>query len=253
METLPRQLPPGPIGDIRRRELTLSEIISGAWQIFSEHLQAIILIALVIFLPLNIISAYMPGNNVDANDITNGTMVMELVVSLALLLVAGVLAPAAIAYIVSMHLENKPVDFKTAFRFALTRWLPLIGTTLLLVAFLLGLTFLLVIPAVIFGFYWAFTTYIVVLKSKSGLDAIRYSQSIVRGRWWKVAGYLLVFGLITGMITWVISQPFVNIHNQAFNACLSTLSDIIFTFSIVATTIFFINLDAVRRDNPARI
>lgn len=235
--------------DIARRELTISEIIIGAWKIFSDHIRAIVLVTVAVFLPLNIITAFIPGQDATAETINTASAV-GFGISSMLLALAGVLVPVAIAHIVRQYLDRQPIDFNTAIRFAFSRWLPAVGTTLLMLAFLFGLTFLLVIPAIIFGVYWAFATYVVALKGKSGLDALRYSQVVVRGRWWKVVGYLIVLGFITGMISWLISLPFATIHNPIVNALISTLSDIVFSFTIVATAIFFINLDNVRRTNP---
>ncbi|MFA6553035.1 MAG: hypothetical protein WCT27_01260 [Patescibacteria group bacterium] len=234
------------LGNITKHELNISDIIMGAWKIFTDHLQAIVLITITVFLPLNIITVLLPGQDATAETL-DPSSALGLGISAGLLALVGVLVPMAIAYIVRQHLDRQPVDFNSAIRFSFSRWLPVVGTSLLMMAFLFGLTFLLVLPAIIFAVYWAFTTYVVSLKGKSGLDALRYSQALVRGRWWKVIGYLFVFGFITGMIGWLIGLPFVNIHNHIVNALISTLSDIIFSFTIVATALFFINMDSVRR------
>ncbi len=232
--------------NIKDQELNIADLVMAAWKIYTENLSIIVLITLAVFLPLNIISMYLPGADASGETL-NTSSAIGLGISSLLVALVGVLVPAAIAYIVSLSLDRQPIKRENVFRFALSRWLPLIGTSLLMMVFLLGLTFLFVIPAIILGVYWAFATYVVVLKNKSGMDALRYSQSVVKGRWWKVIGYLIIFGFITGMISWLISLPFVNINNHIINALVSTLSDIIFSYTIVATALFFINLDNVRR------
>ncbi|MFH1207629.1 MAG: hypothetical protein V1668_03410 [Patescibacteria group bacterium] len=234
------------LANITSQELTISDIITGAWKIFSDHIQAIVLVTVAVFLPLNIITAFLPGSDATAETF-NAASAVGLGISSVLLALAGVLVPVAIAHIVRRHLDRQPIDFKGAIRFSFSRWLPVIGTSLLMLVFLLGLTFLFVIPAIILGVYWAFTTYVVALKGQRGMAALKYSKAVVQGRWWKVIGYLIVFGCITSIIGYLIGLPFASIHSPIVNVLISTLSDIVFSFTIVATAIFFINLDAVRR------
>jgi uncharacterized membrane protein len=66
-------------------------------------------------------------------------------------------------------------------------------TQLLTALAILGLTLLLVVPGIIFAVYWAFTQQIATLTDKSGRDAMKYSKELVKGRWWKVVGYSLLF------------------------------------------------------------
>lgn len=59
---------------------------------------------------------------------------------------------------------------------------------------------LLVIAAIIFALYlginWTFSVYILIGENKRILDSLKLSKMLVRGRWWKTLGYLILFGLI---------------------------------------------------------
>jgi len=67
----------------------------------------------------------------------------------------------------------------------------------IVVSVFIGLLFLLfIVPGVIFAIFWIFSAYIFIGKKKGILDSLRESWRIVRGRWWRVLGYGLLFGLI---------------------------------------------------------
>lgn len=235
--------------DLTSRELTIAELIHYAWQMFSEHLQTIGMIALVIFLPINLISAFL-SNPDKSPDAVNGVSTIGLIIAAGLSLLIGVLVPVAISHTIRKHLDTQTVDFPMVIRFALSKWGDAVVTSLLLTIFMIGLTFLLVVPAVILGVFWAFAIYAVAIKDKRGMAALRYSKEVVQGRWWKVLGYLIVLGLLSGIISWLIGLPFVNVDAPIVTAFVSTMSDIVFSYTLVATALLFINLDAVRRTNP---
>jgi hypothetical protein len=84
----------------------------------------------------------------------------------------------------------------------------------------LGLLFLLfVIPGIIFLIFWMFASYILIGENKGILESLKISHDIVRGKWWRVFGYALLFMLIAiaisigfsivgGIINVIIGLPF---------------------------------------------
>ena len=61
----------------------------------------------------------------------------------------------------------------------------------------LALLFLLfIIPGIIFLIFWIFASYILIGENKGILESLKTSHDIVRGKWWRVFGFALLFGLI---------------------------------------------------------
>lgn len=86
--------------------------------------------------------------------------------------------------------------------------------------FLMGLFLLFIIPGIIFMIFWIFAVYVLIGENKGILESLKNSYDIVKGKWWHVFGFVLLFGLIIlgisivfsiagGLINFIISIPFV--------------------------------------------
>jgi hypothetical protein len=72
--------------------------------------------------------------------------------------------------------------------------------------FLIGLFLLLIIPGIIFLIYWIFSSYVLYDEKKGIRAALKRSREIVKGRWWMVFGYTLLFFIIMFLIQGIISM-----------------------------------------------
>lgn len=88
----------------------------------------------------------------------------------------GIVAMMAIAYVVKNKIDGKAISIGEAFKKSLSRWGVAIGTNIILWIYLIGLTFLFVIPGIIYYFYWKFVILAVILNDKSGKEALDYSK-----------------------------------------------------------------------------
>ena len=161
----------------------------------------------------------------------------------------GIIASMAIAYVVKSKIDGKTVSVGEALKKSLSKWSAAIGANLLAYIFLLGLALLLIIPGIIYYVYWSFVVYVVILQDKSGKSALDYSKTIVKGRWWKVAGYSLVFsllslivGIITGALYLLLPGNFLT------NMVTGTFIDVVSSFFTVVFIIFFINFDSTKKE-----
>jgi hypothetical protein len=238
--------------DLFTREYNLGDLLSLAWKLFSENFKTILIVTLIIYVPITLISVFSVTATptlADGNLVSfwGGVFTVNFTIVLILITLAGVLVPLAIAVIIRKQLDGQLIDYQAALKQAVTRWLPGLATTLLMGLFLFGLFFLLIIPSIIFGVYWAFASYAVILNNKSGLAALKYSKRVVQGRWWRVLGYLIVFGLIAGMLSWAINTPLASFANNPVIYFISSLlSDIAFSFVVVASVLLFLNLEATK-------
>ena len=116
---------------------------------------------------------------------------------------------------------------------------PLIGK-LWLTQLLTGLitTFgfiLLIVPGIIFLTRYVFVPFIVILDHKSGREALAYSTSLVKGRFWAIFGR----GLAISLFSWVLSF----LVTQIDQPIIVGLLQIIFYITIgPLTTIYFYHL-----------
>ena len=62
--------------------------------------------------------------------------------------------------------------------------------------------------AVWLGVLWAMTTPAYVLEGIPALRSFRRSAELVRGQWWRVFGILLLGGLISVVVSFVLALPF---------------------------------------------
>ena len=61
---------------------------------------------------------------------------------------------------------------------------------------LMILYLLFIIPGIIFTIYWIFAAYILVGENAGIIESIKRSKAVVKGRWWRVFGYYLLFLLV---------------------------------------------------------
>lgn len=74
------------------------------------------------------------------------------------------------------------------------------------VSFVVGLIvlfglILLIIPAIIFGIWYSFSVWLVLDRGIRIGEALKQSKAMVRGRFWKIFGRSIVFGLFTLLIS----------------------------------------------------
>lgn len=242
---------PNAYSDLFRREYNIGDLLSAAWNVYVKNAATIIIVTIIIYIPINILSTLLAKNAASLAEsdapFLGGILSANLGLLLLLTSLAGVLVPLAIAFVVRTTIDGGTATYQEALRQAISRWLPGIGTSMLMGVFLVGLVILLVVPAIIFGIFWSFAIYAVMLNNKSGMDALRHSKDVVSGRWWRVFGVLIVFGLISGAADWVVGLPLAFATSSFIGSVLTaTVSSIIFSFFTVASVVFFLNLESNR-------
>ncbi len=109
------------------------------------------------------------------------------------------------ASLISVSLKKSKFSYKDLLEGGKSKYWRYIGFSIVTGIFILLWTLLLIIPGIIFGVYWAFAVYVFFDKDKKIMGSLKESRKIVKGRWWKTFGYLLLFGLVTLLIVIVAS------------------------------------------------
>ena len=228
--------------EIYQKQFSIGKILSESWKRFTENFQLILIITLIVYIPINIILAFVPiGESLE------NFKLFYWIIQIHEGLI-GIIATMAIAYAIKNKIDGKSISIGEALKKSLSRWGAAIGTNIILGIFLLGLTLLLIVPGIIFDVYWIFVIFVVILNDKSGKDALDHSKKIVKGRWWTVVGYSIVFGILGFIVLMIGVVPFWFLpENFLTSIATATLIDIIVSFFTVVSTIFFINFDSTKK------
>lgn len=111
---------------------------------------------------------------------------------------------------VQIGLSNKEIPFRDTFAFARKNFWRYLGLTLLTIICLIPLFILLVIPGIIFLVFWTFASYILLSGNDGAWESMKKSKALVKGRWWRVFGYLLLIVVIVFVVDTILGIiPFV--------------------------------------------
>ncbi|WP_370648150.1 hypothetical protein [Amycolatopsis sp. FU40] len=103
---------------------------------------------------------------------------------------------------------GRPVDFGSAMREAAPRLLPLLAVTILYTLATIVAAAFCLIPAVLPYVFWSLAGPALVLERGTIGQAFTRSRQLVSGMFWRVFGILLLAGVISWLISAIISVPF---------------------------------------------
>lgn len=181
------------------------DIFSTSWKEYKDNFWLYFkLILFFVFIPSIILSiiTQVYGWSV-GYDVTNYTFIFVSAILAIIVLFIGVFASVSI-YASALFGKKKYSD---AFAKGKNFYWKYIGFMIVLWVFLILLFFAFIIPGIIFMIFWVFAVYILIGEDKGILESLGQSFRIVKGRWWKVFGYFLLFGLIIFGIYILFSIP----------------------------------------------
>jgi hypothetical protein len=234
------------------KELSIGEILSLAWDKFTKHFMTIAGIVLIVYIPINLITYYLPEFLPDTGVFSNVKTQMKIMQIIEGLF--GVLSLMAIAIFIKESTKDQLLTIRESLEKSVARWVPVIVTGFISGIFLLGLYLLLIVPGIIYSIYWIFIVWIVALNDMTGTKALAYSKSIVKGRWWRVLKYSFVFGLLgllIGMALGFVSALYLP-EGMVFEIVFYTIIDIVDAFFIVVLTIFYLSFEGTKLESPEK-
>lgn len=129
------------------------------------------------------------------------------IVMAILMTVSGLLMLLALSSLVSGSLKNGKLSFSEALKLGKKNYWRLLAFMIVYIVFLLGLTILLIIPGFIFLVFWIFGYFVFIDEGNGIIKALKRSYHIVRGRWWKTLGYMVLIDLILILIMIIFMIP----------------------------------------------
>lgn len=147
--------------EIYKKQFSLGQILDLSWKIFAENFKSIAIITLIIYLPINIISTNLLENLNKLDDLYLKTI--YLIFSFLLNLIWAIWS-IAIIYLIKSKIDNQEITIKEAIKKWFSKWIPFLVTSFIFFICVIWLSFLLIIPAIIYSVYWIFYMYIVIFK-----------------------------------------------------------------------------------------
>ena len=139
-------------------------------------------------------------------------------------------------------INKKKVTVWESIKHALLTWDKAILTSLLAAIILIGLFILLIIPGIIYQTYYSFILFAVILKGKKYKKALDYSKSLVKGRWWRVFGTLLIVSIGISLVAGIASMIISIYESYITYVIADSVFDVIYALRDVFLVVFFINL-----------
>lgn len=82
-----------------------------------------------------------------------------------------------------------------------------LGVSLLLFVIILAWGFVFLVPALIFGVYYSFASYVLVMEDKRAFSSMERSYDLVKGYWWPVFGRMALLMVGALIISLIVSTP----------------------------------------------
>lgn len=187
--------------------MTVGDILDRGLKLLLARLPVFYTINLIVLTPVILVQLAAPFVVEGAGRPDPATMGAALGVTMFAVLLALILQPictASILYIVMEEYAGRRRTIGEAFSFALTRFLPLIGASILVGVLVFVGMLMCCLPGIYLGVAFAFVSQVVVLEKLGPIDALSRSQRLVSGFWWRVFGVLFFIGLANLVIQMAI-------------------------------------------------
>lgn len=206
----------------RLRPLSLGEILDVSIKICLAHWRTLLKAVLVVVVPVQIAGTIANADyTVDSLDLNTGTArtpeeTLEqfnqylggLAIAGVLQILAVLLATAACLRAIAQAYLGEETDWRSSLSYALRLAPSLLLLTLLYgLAIVLGLL-LLILPGIWLYVAWAFATPALLVEGLRGRRALARSFGLVRGRWWRTFGVLIVGFVLAVIISALVQAVF---------------------------------------------
>lgn len=237
----------------RRREL--GELVEDTWSLFTSNLGLFLPIAVAIIVPVDLLVLGVGyGQLWDHYDKSPSAGEQGTALVLRYLVFQPLVTAAHIAAVMALGRGERPTPWWSIAR-GMERWAAVLAVVILTaVVVLLGLVCL-IVPGIYLGVALYFSTQAVVAEDRSPIEALRRSRELVRDQWWRVFGIGIVFSVMIGVLSALISAGLAfaadGADSQALALLGSMIGDIItIAFTALAATLVFFDLRVRQEGTP---
>jgi len=206
----------------RLRPLSVGEILDVSIKVCLANWRTLLKTVLIVVVPLQILSTLLTADytvsQVDFSATEPATAeetfdelnqyIGGLVITTILQVAAILLASAACLRAIAQSYLGEQSDWRSSLAFALRRAGPLLWLGLLYgLGVVLG-TVLLIVPGVWLFIAWAFAMPALLVENVRGPKALGRSFGLVKGRWWRTFGVILLGYLLAGITSSIVQAIF---------------------------------------------
>jgi hypothetical protein len=194
----------------------IGEILRTAFQLYRRYWRTLLPIAALVVVPLTLLEHALGdwvrrhGQQLQDQVVSTSLWAQAtagLLAALAGLLLYQVLT-GAITRAIAAEVAGQDPGVEQSYRFGFARLGPILVVSILVgLATLLGLI-MLIIPGIYIGVRLAVSTQALVVEGRRGTETMRRSWDLVGGHWWHAAFAVLLAGLLTEVVSAVITAPF---------------------------------------------
>ena len=236
----------------RPRELT--EVLALAWRLLREHLAVLLGLALVAVTPVVLLVNGVWGGtlaDVEAQPSQGAQLASGL---LNLFLVAPLVTATHVIVVQSLARGEAPTVGRTL-RAALAAAPPLVIAAVLYAVGTIAGSLLFLVPGVWFAIRCFFAPHAVLVEGRGGVEALRRSAALVRGRWWRTFGWLLAGGVLAGLlalaVAFVLAIPAALTGSGALLIVATVVASALgYAYTALVGTLLFFDLRACRPEAP---
>jgi len=237
--------------------ITATDIISRSIKVYRDNMSLMFKYAGLILIPATLImfAGYsLAVFIVFTNSIPLGFGLYGLLV-LLLSLVGSVISLSMIRVIAALYQNQPAPNMITDLKSALGLLVPAILISIISGLAVIGGLILLVVPGVIFAVWFIFSLHALMLDDKHTVDALKYSKSLVKGRWgevlWKLVVPTLAFALIFAIAQWIFRMMLgidegmlarLTIRTGIYSILTVFISALMAPITTAVTTILYIEL-----------
>jgi hypothetical protein len=230
----------------RLRPLSLGETLDVSIKICLRHWRTLLKAVLIVVVPVQLVSTLLTADYTvssldfsgnadktpeqtldDLNSYLGGLAISSLLQVLAVVLASA----ACFRAIAQAYLGDEP-DWRASLSYALHRAPSLLWLTLLNFLGIFGGFLLLIGPGIWLYFAWVVAMPVLLVEGLRGRKALGRSFQLVKGRWWRTFGVLVVGFVLAGVVSSIVQGAFlvgiiVEPDNDVLVLVLSALSGIV--------------------------
>jgi hypothetical protein len=200
----------------KKKLIPTFDLFENSWQIYRANFKSLISISLYGLLGLAVIAvgvALISGLVVFLNVKGDGSLVMNIILGILIVLVAAATIALAIWYSTRskigtyLLIKNDFKSVKESWEDSKELFWPFFWLSLLVAVFVILWSFLLIIPGLVFAVFSSFAILLFIFNGQTGMKAIVASKALVKGYWWAVFGRFAFLFLVFYLFSLVLGLP----------------------------------------------
>jgi hypothetical protein len=235
----------------RHREL--GDLIGGTARLFLDHLAVFLSVTLLIVTPVVLIVDGIWGRALADGVDADAPLAADITSTFLLTVVVPPLVTALHVVIVMGLARGEEPTVGGALRAASERFVPAVGTVFLYLLGVVAGIALLIVPGIWLAVRWYLGAQAAVVDGLAPPQALRRSAELVKDRWWRTFGYLivaaLVFGIVVGLPAAVIGVGLSEVSGALYVAFTILAQAVTLSLTAIFGTLLFFDLRA-RRELP---